>query len=220
MSGAEPLGDTLRTLSGFVEVIVTRTSGPLTLGEIARAGSVSVVNGGEGGGEHPTQALIDLAAMRRRGPIPDLHIGIIGDLSARSVRSLGKLLNREPPASLQLIGPEVADEFRPGPMLTSRTERTTTFDPGNLDVVYLAGLPTRVGPVSFDERQRCRYALTPERASAMAHDAIVLSPLPLIDEIDPSLIGDRRFQAFEQSDFGLHIRTAVLERALGRRPLI
>ncbi|TFV66831.1 aspartate carbamoyltransferase, partial [Blastococcus sp. CT_GayMR20] len=84
MSSAESLEDTLRTLAGMVDVVVVRPDRSLNRPLVRAACPAPVVNGGDPGGEHPTQALIDVAAMQRfAGPLEGLHVGISGDLGIR-----------------------------------------------------------------------------------------------------------------------------------------
>ncbi|MFN8019231.1 MAG: hypothetical protein U0P45_14070 [Acidimicrobiales bacterium] len=214
MSDGESFGDTLRTVSGMVDLVVCRTPFPLDRATVEACAVAPVVNGGDAGGEHPTQALIDLAALRRRGPVGGLSIGIVGDLSARTARSLLALLEREPPAELRLIGPEVPDEATVGPALAGRCQRTPELDLAGLDVLYLVGLPAQIGDVHLDAAERARWALTAERAAELPAHAVVLSPLPVVDELAPEVRGDPRVQAFAQSDHGVHVRAATLELVL------
>lgn len=215
MSEGESFADTVRTLSGMVDLLVCRTPFPLVRAEIDAWSVAPVVNGGDGGGEHPTQALIDLAAIRRCGPVGSLRIAIAGDLSSRTVASLVRALELDPPAELRLAGPSVDGEVVPGPALASRSVRCADLDVAGIDVLYLAGLPAQLGRAHLDHADRRRWALTPERAAVLPPQAAVLSPLPIVDEIDADVRNDPRVLAFAQSDHGVHVRTAVLERMLG-----
>ena len=217
MTQAESFADTLRVVGGLTDAIVARTPFELDRRIVAADCPVPFVNGGDGWNQHPSQALVDLCAIRRfRGEPQDLRIGIVGDLSMHVSRSLLQLLERTPPAALRLIAPSMRDEpgiERGGP-LASVTERTTSWDTDGLDVVYLAGLPEGEGDHHLDASERAAYALTAERAEALDSEAIVLCPLPRIDEITDEARDHRSVRIFEQSDLGRAVRTALLELIL------
>lgn len=217
MSAAESFEDTLRTLAGMVDLVVVRPERPLDRTAVRSEVPVPVINGGDPGGEHPTQALIDATALQRfAGPLDELHIGICGDLGMRGTRSLLALLGRRPPRRLTLIAPPSRQD--PGvplpPALASRTDRRPGGDFADLDVLHLGGLPPGQGPSALDEAARAPFALTPATVGTLPEKAVVLSPMPVIDEIAPELRGDPRVRVFEQSDLGVRVRTAVLRLLL------
>jgi aspartate carbamoyltransferase catalytic subunit len=219
MSASESFDDTLRTISGMVDVVVARTPFALDRNTVLGASSSPVVNGGDGPGtgEHPTQALIDLFAIENEfGPVSSARIGLCGDLRMRSARSLIKALNRRLPAELVLISPRGRSEHGVALSkgLAGRTSTRTTPDFGGLDVLYMAGLPAGDDQDQLDSTQRAPYSLTKERIEALPKSAVVLSPLPIIDEIDPAARLDPRVRMFAQSDGGVHVRMAVLEHML------
>lgn len=216
MSEPESFDDSLRTLSGMVDVVVGRTPFAIDTTLIDGCCLVPYVNGGDRGGEHPTQALIDLWAIRGHGELATMEIAIVGDLTARTVRSLVALLGRTPPGRLVLAGPDNPDDVVVTGPLVDRTERVSAFDPAGLDVVYLAGLPQSVGAGHVDVEERANFALDARRAACLRPDAIVLSPMPVIDELSSEVRGDKRVRMFQQSDSGLFVRMAVLERVLSR----
>jgi aspartate carbamoyltransferase catalytic subunit len=217
MSATESFADTLRVTAGMVDLVVVRTAAPLDRAMVRRLSPVPVVNGGDPGGEHPTQALIDLMAMQRfAGPISELHVGICGDLTMRATRSLLALLSRRPPARLTLIAPPVRQSH--GVVLSAalqdRTEIRDVADLTGLDVLLLTGLaPGPNGELSATKRGL--YALNTEGAGSLPSTAIVLSPGPVIDEISPDVRGDPRLRVFEHSDLGVQVRMAVLQYLLG-----
>ena len=221
MSGEESFRDMLRTLTGMTDVVVLRTPFLIERDVVATEARCPVINGGELGGEHPTQALIDLAALRAEVKSPaDAHIMLCGDLTARSVRSLVRLLERFPPARLSLISPPGRSlDVELGTTLAKRVTMGDSLHPAGVDVLYLAGLPEGLGDDRLDANRRRQYALTPEVLDDLPKVAAVLSPLPVVDEVDPSTRSDPRVKMFEQSDRGVFVRMAVLhwvqERAYG-----
>lgn len=219
MSAAESLEDTVRTLAGYSRVVAYRGDEPCPS---AVGGGAAVLNAGDGGrdGEHPSQALCDLYAIRSQfGDVSNARIGICGDLGMRATRSLLKQLDRSPPEQLVLIAPAArADhgvEF--GPELAGRVAHRDPGDFSDLDVLYVGGLPARRGPHTMDAADRATFALTERTIVSLGTGAVVLSPMPIIDEIDPALRSDPRVRLFGPSDRSLHVRTALLELML-RRP--
>jgi len=219
MSAYESLADTLRTISGMVDVIVARTTEPLDRQMVFSCCGRPLVNAGDARNEHPSQALLDLLAIEDlRGPVDTLSVALCGDLSMRAARSLLKLLSRFRPRSLRLIAPEGRDDPRVDlSSLSDRTERSPSLASANLgaiDVLYMVGLPPRSGTHELDYEDRRQYMLDARTVSGMPDNAVVLSPLPLLDEIDAEARADDRVKMFAQSDLGMGVRMAVLERCL------
>ncbi len=221
MTRAESFTDTLRTLAGMADLLVVRADQPLDRAMVRALSPVPVINGGDPGGEHPTQALIDLFAMERlTGPVEELHVGICGDLTLRTARSLLSLLSLLPPQRLTLIAPATRRDHRVtlSATLASRTNEREEADFTGLDVLVLPGLPEGSGAGRLPAGKRARYALTARTAPTLDPDAVVLSPMPVIDEISGGQRSDRRVRIFEHSDLGVQVRMAVIQRMLGVRP--
>lgn len=215
-SMAESWQDTLRTVSGFVDVVIARLGRPLDPESVERCAAAPFLNAGDTGSaaEHPSQALIDLFAIEQEaGPVTDLCIAICGDIRMRAVRSLLKLLARTPPKKVVLVtSPALVDIAALPPTLAGRTEFRSLLDLADIDVLYVAGMPH--GALPLDER--VPLLVGPEALSGLASDAIVLSPLPVIDEIDAAARSDRRIRMFQQSDRSVFVRMAILEFLSGR----
>lgn len=217
MTQPESVGDTLRVVSGMVDVVVSRTPSELDRAMVRSACTVPFVNGGDGWNAHPTQALIDLHAMTlMRGRVEDQRIGIVGDLRMHVSRSLIRLFEWFPPRELRLVSPPGRDD--PGlamsGALKARVARRGAWDVEGLDVVYLAGLPEGAGPGRLRGPERAAFALTAARAQELSDETVVLCPLPRIDEIDDEALYHPSVRVFEQSDLGVAVRAAVLEHAL------
>jgi aspartate carbamoyltransferase catalytic subunit len=220
MSTAESLGDSLRVLTGLVDVVALRTPEALDHDGVRALAHSPVVNGGDGRVDHPTQTLIDLFAMNRHcGAIGNLRIGICGDLQTRSVRSLLRLFRRMPPAALRLISPIGRDGHGIDlGCISYAVEKTHIVHFEDLDVLYMAGLPEGSGDTKLTADQRSAYGLTEEKLKRLPADVTILSPLPLIDEVTDAVRSDRRFKAYQQSDDGVWVRMAVLSRLLSFEP--
>lgn len=217
MSTAESFGDTVRTLTGMVDVLVVRTPYDLDRRALAEVALTPLVSGGHSSAEHPTQALIDVLAIEaERGPVGDQRIMMCGDLTMRAVRSLLRLFERMPPARLTLVAPpgRSVDPRTLSPRLAARISPGSPDDLATTDVLYMPGLPAGRGSDHLDGASRARYAVSAERLAGLPADAIVLCPLPVVDEIDEPARRDSRVRIFEQSDRGVFLRIALLEHLL------
>jgi aspartate carbamoyltransferase catalytic subunit len=212
MSAPESFADTIRTISGMVDVVVVRTSFILCRGELERNCVCPCINGGDGD-EHPTQALIDLFMIEQRfGTADGLRIGICGDLQSRVVKSLVRLLSRSTLKELRLIGPP-SRRLASG-LLTSNLEKIATatdeaaFE--SLDVLYLAGLARQRGPDILSVEARRKFSVSESNIGALSQSSAILCPMPAIDEIDVAVRDDPRICMFQQSDLGVFVRMALL----------
>ena len=206
----ESAQDTVRVVAGMTDFLVCRA--PVAAVDVARDLPVPLINGGDEGptAEHPTQALIDLfAIMSTFGPVNSLHVAICGDLRSRATRSFRRLLERRPPATVTLISaPALCDLARP-----EDAHRILTFTSSEaqdlpwIDVLYVAGIPHQAIPENIRDTLR----VTPAALSRLKPDGVILSPLPVIDEIDANARGDARCRMFTQSDNAVFVRAAVLE---------
>lgn len=208
---AERFEDTLRTFSGMVDVVVARPGRPAERDLIALAAAAHVINAGDTGfrAEHPTQALIDLHAIQREvGSVEAARIAICGDIETRCVRSLLGLLDRWRPARLVLAtSRESAERLSVPEGLLSTIEFLPVEKLQEIDVLYVSGIPHG----SFGEADRGKLRITADVLASLPPEAVVLSPLPLIDEMDMESRRDPRVRMFEQSDRGVYVRAAILE---------
>ena len=202
--------DTLRTTSGYCSAIVTRPGIPLDRMVIQDYCMCPYVNGGDTGenAEHPTQALLDLYAIRVLSPDRPLRIVIWGDPTMRAARSLLKLLHHTDDHEVHIVSDR---HFRD----THAEGSLTVHEPKDLaqigaDVLYATGMRHQSIPL----RRREALIVGPTTMSALPDSAIVLSPMPVIDEISPEVRGDSRLKMQQQSDLGLFPRMAVLHEML------
>lgn len=203
--------DTLRTLSGYLDVLVARPGEHLSRDLLETSLNIPYISGGSvpPDAEHPSQALIDLYAMEAElGSVTDLSIAICGDMRMRAVRSLLRLLARRIPRRMTLITvPTLAGHSPIEKQLESITEHRTLTELDGIDVLYVAGIPHQAIP----EDVRDTLRVTAQTLVSLPCNAIVLSPLPIIDEIDEEARSDSRIRMFEQSDRALFVRMALLE---------
>lgn len=218
----ESLADMVRIMSMYTDALVLRH--PLD-GSSRFAAEVSerpVINGGSGTEEHPTQAIQDLYTMRReRGRIDGLTVGIVGDLKyGRTVYSLLHALGNYD-VKVHLVSPESlrirADsvyEIRKKMDLAESSSLADCVD--ELDVVYVTRVQRERFPDS-EEYQKVRgsYVIGADMLQKMRPGAIVMHPLPRLDEISTEVDSTPAARYFEQARNGMHTRAALLALILG-----
>ncbi len=218
MGKAESLTDTVRSVSAYCDCLVLRHPSGDEFRSAIAVSDVPVINGGSGGEHHPTQALIDLFAIQRRfARLEGLRIGMAGDLEgSRAVRSLIQALAYFPPRELRLMSPKGRE--LPLPFLrgfsSSEINQRYELTVEGLDILYMAGLPKGLGESELDEAVRERFRLTRSRAERLPTEALVLNPLPRIDEIEIEVDELPVAGYFTQSREALFVRCAVLEQML------
>jgi aspartate carbamoyltransferase catalytic subunit len=224
----ETLEDTIRILGSYADVIVLRHFEVGSAGRAAKISSCPVINAGDGPGEHPTQALLDLYTIyREKGRIDGLNIALIGDLLyGRTIHSLLDLLSIFDNIHIHLVSPkELALPERYKEMLL---EKNVSFSEhkemdgvlSKTDVLYV----TRVQKerfASLEEYERVKDCCVVNETvlEKLPHDAIVMHPLPRVNEIAPGVDADPRAAYFRQAANGLFVRMALLELLFGRKSL-
>jgi aspartate carbamoyltransferase catalytic subunit len=221
----ESLEDTIRIISGYADIIVMRH---YEIGAAKRAAEISpvpVLNAGDGAGQHPTQALLDLYTLHRTfGRLDNLRVAMVGDLKyGRTVRSLSYLLAKYKQVNLVFVAPAVC---RMHDDIKAYLDRhgVTWKENDNLeqvlptvDCVYM----TRIQKERFLDTKEYQeanshYRLTDDNLNTMRKDAIVMHPLPRVGEIDPSADSNPRALYFEQARNGVWVRMALILHVLGK----
>ncbi len=222
MSRAESPVDTVRSVSAYCDALVLRHGEPSVFKQAMDAAEVPVINGGCGADRHPTQALIDLYAIRSSiGRLEGLHVGLAGDLAtSRAARSLIRALTYFSPAELRLMLPAERPILAPElERFSGRVVRSLDYlDLTDLDVLYMAGFPEGVGNMKVSDRVRSQFRLTLARARKLCDRTSLLCPLPRIDEIAEAVDSLPQSRYFEQSAQGLFVRMALLEWSLNLVP--
>jgi len=222
----ETLEDTIRILNGYADVIVIRHK---EVGSARRAAAVSrvpILNAGDGAGQHPTQALLDLYTIRKEiGSIDGLRIAMVGDLAnGRTVRSLAYLLSKFSDVKMYFVAPpllkmkeDILEHLREHHVWFTEESALDKVLP-EVDVVY----QTRVQKERFGDRiadyEKCRgvYVINSETLRRMKTKSIVMHPLPRLDEITMEVDADPRAAYFRQAQNGLYVRMALLTMVLGK----
>ncbi len=225
VSKGETLEDTIRILNGYADIIVLRHYESGSAKRAADISTVPIVNAGDGTGQHPTQAFLDLYTIEKElGHIDGITIAVVGDLAnGRTVRSLCYLLSKYRSIRIRMVAPDVVkmrDDIK-GYLARHDvvfSEETSLEDvAAEVDVLY----QTRIQKERFGDREedyeqaRGVYVVTPEVMARMQRGAIVMHPLPRVDEIDVAVDDDPRAAYFRQAQNGLYIRMALLAACLG-----
>lgn len=224
VSKGETLADTIRTLEQYSDVIVLRHPEIGSAKAAAEAASVPVINAGDGAGEHPTQALLDLFTIQEEmGRIDGLKVAMVGDLRfGRTVHSLTKLLLHFD-VSLRFVSPEILrmplkimNEVRDAGINARETHDVADVIE-NADVLYV----TRVQKERFSDLEQYnevkdQYVITPELLERAKEKMVVMHPLPRVGEISTDVDQDPRAAYFRQVQNGMYIRMALLAAVLGK----
>jgi len=220
----ESLPDTVRTLESYSDIIVIRHPEVGSAATAAHYASKPVINAGDGVGEHPTQALLDLyTIVEALGEVGGLKVAMVGDLKfGRTVHSLTKLLVNYP-VEFTFVSPEILR--MPKDVLDvvaasghKAEEREDVHDIiGDVDVLYV----TRVQKERFTDLAdydmvKDRYVVDPELMSRAKERMIVMHPLPRVNEISYAVDSDPRAAYFRQMRNGMYIRMALLAAVLGK----
>lgn len=224
VSKGETLADTIRTLEQYADVIVLRHPEIGSAQVAADYANVPVINAGDGAGEHPTQALLDLFTIKEElGRLDGLKIAMVGDLRyGRTVHSLTRLLLQYK-VSLRFVSPEILrlPLTLMNEVIDAKLEVRETHDVAdvieNADVLYV----TRVQKERFTdlaqyEEVKDQYEITPELMAKAKSKMIVMHPLPRVGEIHYAVDSDPRAAYFRQVKNGMYIRMALLAAVLGK----
>lgn len=224
----ETLEDTIRILGTYVDVIVLRHFEKGSAARAAKISNVPVINAGDGTGEHPTQSLLDMYTIyREKGNIDGLTITLMGDLLyGRTIHSLLNLLVVFDGIHVNLVSPKelaLPEEYK-----KILSDHHVSFDEfervdsvlDKTDVLYV----TRVQKerfASLEEYDRVKNCCIVDQNTLekLPHDAIIMHPLPRVNEIAPAVDADPRAAYFRQAANGLYMRMALLELLFGRKSL-
>ena len=221
----ESLPDTVRSLECYADVIVLRHPEIGSAALAAQYARKPIINAGDGVGEHPTQALLDLFTIVEEldGQVDGLTVTMLGDLKyGRTVHSLARLLSLYN-VRLNYVSPEILR--LPSEIMEEVAQKNipqaeyTSLEPvlAQTDVLYV----TRVQKERFTDQAmyesvRGAYVITPEIMQQAKERMIVMHPLPRVGEISMAFDDDPRAAYFRQMEYGLYVRMALLAMVLGK----
>ncbi|WP_303006985.1 aspartate carbamoyltransferase [Romboutsia ilealis] len=226
VSKGESLGDTIRTVSCYADVIVMRHPVAGSAEEAAKYTEIPFINAGDGGNQHPTQTLTDLLTIKSlKGNLDNHTIGLCGDLkNGRTVHSLVKAMSRYKGTKFIFISP---DELKMPKYIKEAIQEqghayyeTNNLDEviGSLDILYM----TRVQRERFENQEQYEklknyYILNKSKMQNAREDMLVMHPLPRVNEIDVEIDFDERAVYFKQAKYGMFVRMALIMKLLGAK---
>lgn len=220
----ETLYDTGKVMSTFADIIVMRHPESGSVEKLALGATIPVINGGDGASDHPTQGLLDLYTIQKNVKNSDsFTIVIVGDLkNSRVAHAQCRLLKNYRDVKFVFVSlkalkmpSEIVSELKEKGFSVTETEDFL----GALPVCDVLSV-TRVQKERFSSEEEYKkfkgtYVLTPELLKKLKSDAIVISPLPRVDEIHQDCDKDSRCKYFEQVKHGVALRMALLALVLG-----
>ncbi|XP_069114104.1 multifunctional protein CAD-like isoform X2 [Argopecten irradians] len=220
----ETLEDTVMMMAGYTDVLVIRHPQPGAVALAAQKARKPVINAGDGVGEHPTQALLDVFTIREEiGTVNGLVITMVGDLkNGRTVHSLAKLLTLYR-VTLRYVSPDclkMPDNIKEivASKGIAQSEFTSLEDAlPDTDVLYV----TRIQKERFESEEEYlkvadKIVVSPKLMTKAKKKMVVMHPLPRVTEIDPLFDTDPRAAYFRQAENGMYIRMALLALVLGK----
>jgi len=224
VSKGESLPDTIRTLEQYSDVIVLRHPDIGSAKVAADYAAIPVMNAGDGAGEHPTQALLDLLTIQEElGTIDGLQIAMVGDLRfGRTVHSLTKLLLQYN-VSLRFVSPDILrlpltlmNQIR-DLGVNARESNDVADVIETADVLYVTRIQKeRFTDLAQYDEVKDLYRITPDVMERAKEKMVVMHPLPRVGEIAMEVDDDPRAAYFHQMEYGLYIRMALLAMVLGK----
>lgn len=229
----ESLEDTVRVVAGmgtgigYADLIIIRHPVNFSVEQAAKLSRKPVINAGDGTHQHPTQSFLDMVTILLRfGRLDKLRIALVGDIRfSRTIRSLCYLLAKYAGSQIYLVSPEelqMQDDIRShlrDNNVWFREETDLNSVLPKVDVVYFTRLQAeyfKKDDPDLYERLKLQipnYSLTTHNLDLIAKDSIVLHPLPIGDnEIHENIKSDQRIWAFIQSDIGVAVRMALINR--------
>jgi aspartate carbamoyltransferase catalytic subunit len=224
LAKGETLSDTGKMINSYADVIAMRHPHSGSVKEVADAAEIPVINGGDGTGEHPTQALLDVfTILQEKGKVDGLTLALVGDLkNGRTVHSLSYLLSYYK-VNLILISPDklkmpshITDYLKEKGIPFTETE---SLEEGlkNAQVIY----STRVQKERFDdlaeyEKYKHYYILNRALIEKYNKDLTIMHPLPRVGEIDVDVDDLPGAAYFRQARNGVAVRMALLAMVLGK----
>ncbi len=216
----ETLEDSIAVVNYYADLIVMRHYEMGASERASKVSSVPIINAGDGPGQHPTQALLDLYTIQRElGHIDNITIAMVGDLkNGRTARSLAYLLGKYTGITIVFvspqelgISPDIKSYLEKHNVAYSEVEDLESALP-DVDVVY----QTRIQKERFESEEsylkhKGRYVITLKQVALLKPTAIIMHPLPRVDEIAPEVDGSPHAAYFKQAKYGVLVRMALLK---------
>lgn len=217
----ESFADTIKTVEGYADVLVVRHKKEGSARLAADMSEKPIVNGGDGGNQHPTQTLIDLFSIRRmKGKIKGLSVTLMGDLKhARTMRSLlyglamfGANVTLIAPSGLEM-DPDYVKDVEQKFKVKVKTKSEPDFK--DADALYVCRIQAERFADPYEAQSVMKkFRIMKEDLKGTKEDLIILHPLPKINEIDAEIDKMPQARYFEQAHYGVPLRIAVIDYAM------
>lgn len=224
----ESLEDSVRVISNYCDCIILRHSEEGAAKKASEVSKVPIINAGDGKGQHPTQALLDIYTIYKEfGKIDGLKIAMVGDLaSGRTVRSLCYLLGKFENIEIIFISPEnlkISEDIKN----YLKKHNIKFFEEEDLnkvlsevDIVYMTRIQKERISVEDYEKARGKFSINKENLNLIKENSRVMHPLPHVEEIELDVEtedNDKRIAYFRQAENGLYVRMALLDFILNAK---
>ncbi len=219
----ETFADTIRMVSGYSNIIITRTSWEGAAQYASEIADVPVINAGDGSNQHPTQALLDMYSIyKTQGKLDNISIALVGDLKlGRTVHSLAYGLRHFSP-KLYFVSPE---HLRmPQHIKEDLTDKGVDFEEydepeqviDKVDVMYV----TRIQKERFlelrdYEKVKDSYQIRADMLKNVKDNFKIMHPLPRVNEITTDVDETKYAYYFQQAKNGVYMRQALIATLLG-----
>lgn len=224
VSKGETLADTIHMADQYADVIAMRHPAIGSARQAAEVAQVPVLNGGDGAGQHPTQALLDLYTMRsERGSLDGATIVLCGDLkNGRTVHS-GVEIYKHFQCKLVLVAPpalsmpaEIVSKLRAQGMEIEETDDLPTGIQG-ADFLYMTRIQKErfADPAEYERLKNC-YILDRQMVETINPQLTVMHPLPRVNEISTDVDPLPGAAYFRQARNGVFVRMALIALVLGK----
>lgn len=214
----ETLFDTGRMIDGYADLAVIRHMAEGSARELAEGATVPIINAGDGAGQHPTQALMDVYTIQKeRGRLNNLTVTLAGDLkNGRTVHSLSWLLGKYgprfyfvSPEELRMPGEITAELQAEGIEVVETTSLAEAAEKS--DVLYMTRIQKERFPREEDYlRLKGAYVINQNLLDKAKRGITIMHPLPRVDEIAREIDTYEGAAYFRQAANGVPVRMAVI----------
>ena len=206
----ESLEDTIKTVSNYGDVIVLRHPDKGSSKRACQVSTIPLINAGDGNGEHPTQALLDIYTIYKEAKKDILNdkliVTFIGDIkNSRTIHSLIHLLNLFQVTYIFISPPGLELEPNHLNVLHLTLEEAITIT----DVIYITRIQKERTSETFHPICLSQYILGTK-------EFIIMHPLPRQEELPPEIDDDPRSVYFKQVEYGVKMRMAILHELLNK----
>lgn len=221
----ESIEDTIRVISKYADCVVMRHPIEGTVKIASEVSSIPIINGGDGKGQHPTQALLDMYTIHKElGRLDNLKVAIVGDLkNGRTARSLCYLLSKFEENKIIFVSPDelkmqqdIKDHLNEN-KISFREEQDLNKILPEVDIVYMTRIQKERISIEDYDKSKGKYSINEENISLLKDSARIMHPLPHVEEINLKIKteeGNPKVAYFRQAENGLYIRMALLKMLL------